>query len=146
MLRILAGTALLVTGLAGCALGIDADGKSPHGHYQVEVGYRAAYETAMQQARQCLTGKDAYTVRGQIDDVSRKATVRVIAPFTSNDIARVEIAALDTSRSDLHIAMWGRSIWNGDAVIAMRDAIRFGVPSCVSYMPSDRNDPVRAPK
>jgi len=33
--------------------------------------------------------------------------------------------------------MWGKSIWNTDALRAMREAVVYGVPSCVAYMPGD---------
>ncbi|OWT77585.1 hypothetical protein CEY04_12605 [Achromobacter sp. HZ28] len=143
-MRITAAASVLAVGLAGCAIGI-TPGQSPSGDYKVEVGYQKAYQLARTQAEQCLTGKDAYQVRGTVDDAGRKATLRVTAPFSDNDVARVDIVGIDAGHSDVHIAMWGRSVWNADAVIAMRDAIRFQVPSCVSYMPSDTNNPVTPP-
>lgn len=144
MLRITAAASVLAVGLVGCTLGI-SPGQSPSGDYKVEVGYQQALKAARAQAELCLTGKDAYTVRDTVDDAARKATLRVTAPFTDNDVARVDIVGIDAGHSDVHIAMWGERIWNGDAVVAMRDAIRFQVPSCVSYMPSDTNNPVRPP-
>ncbi|MFC4274493.1 BPTD_2524 family lipoprotein [Achromobacter aloeverae] len=141
----MAAATVLAVSLAGCSMGIQP-GQSPSGDYKVEVGYRKAYEAARAQAELCLTAKDAYKVRGEVDDAGRKATLRVTAPLTDNDVARVDIVGIDAGHSDVHIAMWGRSIWNGDAMIAMRDAIRFQVPTCVSYMPSDTNNPVRPPQ
>ncbi|OZI32319.1 hypothetical protein CAL29_17645 [Bordetella genomosp. 10] len=143
-MRIMAVATMLAAGLAGCSTGI-TPGQSPSGDYKVEVGYRQAYEAARVQAEQCLTGNNAYQVRGDVDDAGHKAVLRVTAPFSDSDVARVDIAGIDAGHSNVHIAMWGRSIWNGDAVVAMRDAIRFRVPACVSYMPSESNNPVRAP-
>jgi hypothetical protein len=145
MSRILAAASVLAVSLAGCSVGI-TPGQSPSGEYKVEVGYQQAYKAARTQAEMCLTGKDAYAVQGNVDDAGRKAILRVTAPLSGNDVARVEITGIDAGHSDVRIAMWGRSIWNGDAVIAMRDAIRFQVPTCVSYMPSDTNNPVKAPQ
>jgi hypothetical protein len=143
MLRIFAAAAVLALGLAGCSLGIAPGRESPSGDYKLGVNYQDAYKTAVAQARLCLTGQDAYRVVDDVDTVGRKALVRVEAPFTRNDIARVDITALDDHTSNVRIAMWGQGIWDADAVIAMRDAIRFGLPACVSYMPSDTNKPVR---
>lgn len=146
MFRILAAAAALVLGLAGCSLGIAPGSESPARSYKLAVNYQDAYKTAEAQARMCLVGKDAYSVVGNLDTSSRKGVVRVTAPFTDNDIVRVDVSAIDEKNSDVRIAMWGRGTWNGDAVVAMRDAIRFGLPSCTSFMPSDTNDPVQAPR
>jgi hypothetical protein len=148
MFRILAaaGAATLALGLAGCTLGIAPGGNSPTRVYNLAVNYKDAYKSAEAQANSCLVGSGAYTVRGDLDTAGRKAKVWVSAPFTDNDIARVNIAAIDDNNSQVTIAMWGERIWNGDAIIAMRDAIRFGVPSCVSYMPSDSTGSAPPPK
>jgi hypothetical protein len=139
MFRILAAAAAatMALGLAGCTLGIAPGGNSPTRTYNLAVNYKDAYKSAQAQARQCLVGTGAYTVGGDLDTVGRKGKVTVTAPFTDNDIARVDIKAIDDGNSQVVIAMWGERIWNYQAIIAMRDAMRFGVTSCVSYMPSD---------
>jgi hypothetical protein len=137
MFRRFAAAAILAFGLAGCTLGINPGRESPSGDYKLAVNYQSAYNVARVQAEQCLTGKDAYRVVGNLDTVGRKGQVRVLAPFTDNNIAVVEVAAIDDRNSDVHIAMWGEGIWNADAVTAMRDAIQFQLPACVSYMPAN---------
>ena len=137
MFRIFAAAATLALGLAGCTLGIAPGRESPSGDYKIAVNYQSAYNTAKAQAEQCLTGKSAYRVVGNLDTVGRKGQVKVLAPFTDNNIALVNLAAIDDGNTEVHIEMWGEGIWNADAVIAMRDAIQFQIPACVSYMPSD---------
>ena len=137
MFRIFAAAATLALGLAGCTFGIAPGRVSPSGDYKIAVNYQSAYNVARAQAEQCLTGKSAYRVVGNLDAASRKAQVKVLAPFTSNDIALVNLSAIDDRNTDVHIEMWGEGIWNMDAVIAMRDAIQFQIPACTSYMPSD---------
>jgi hypothetical protein len=146
MLRIFAAAAALALGLAGCTLGIAPGTPAPSGDYKLGVSYQDAYKSAVAQARLCLTGDDAYKIENSLDTVGRTAQVRVVAPFTSNDIARVDIAAIDDRNSQVKVVMWGRGIWNADAVIAMRDAIRFNLPACASYMPSDAVKPLKAPR
>lgn len=137
MFRRFVAAALLASGLAGCTLGIAPGSQSPTGDYKIAVNYQSAYNTALAQAEQCLTGKSAYRVESNLDTGNRKGQVRVLAPFTSNRIALVDLSAIDDSHTDVHIEMWGEGIWNADAVTAMRDAIEFQIPACVSYMPSD---------
>lgn len=137
MLRIFAAAATLAFGLAGCTFGIAPGRESPSGDYKIAVNYQSAYSIAREQAEQCLTGKSAYRVVGKLDTVNRKGQVKVLAPFTDNNIALVNVSAIDDRNTDVHIEMWGEGIWNADAVIAMRDAIRFQIPACVSYMPTD---------
>src|SRR5690606_40484501 len=102
-----------------------------------QPSYRDASPGATAQARRCLQSTGAYTVHGQMDDTARTALVRVEAPFTGDDVTRVQIAATGERQSKVDIAMWGRGIWNEDAVRAMREAIIYGLPSCVAYMPGD---------
>jgi hypothetical protein len=137
MFRRFAAAAMLAFGLAGCTFGIAPGRQSPTGDYQIAVNYQSAYNTALAQAKQCLTGKDAYRVESHLDVGSRKGQVRVLAPFTSNSIALVDLSAIDDNHTLVHIEMWGEGIWNAQAVTAMRDAIRFQIPGCVSYMPDD---------
>jgi hypothetical protein len=146
MLRIFAAAAALALGLAGCTLGIAPGTASPSGDYKLGVNYQDAYKSALAQAKLCLTGNDAYKIENRLDTVGRTAQVRVVAPFTRNDIARVDIAAIDDRDSQVKVVMWGQGIWNTDAVIAMRDAIRFALPACTSYMPSDSSPSVKAPR
>lgn len=133
-----AAAALLAFGLAGCTFGIHSGRESPSGDYKIAVNYQSAYNTALAQAQQCLVGKDAYRVVSNLDTVGRKGQVRVLAPFTDNNIALVNPAAIDDRNTDVHIEMWGESIWNESALIAMRDAIEFQIPACTSYMPSGK--------
>ncbi|ARP87074.1 BPTD_2524 family lipoprotein [Bordetella genomosp. 9] len=144
MFRRFAAAAILASGLAGCTFGIASGRQSPSGDYKLAVNYQAAYKVARAQAEECLTGRDAYRVVGNLDTVGRKAQVKVLAPFTDNDIARVDMTAIDDGNTDVHIAMWGEGIWNADAVIAMRDAIQFQIPACVSYMPTDAERAARS--
>lgn len=137
MFRIFAAAATLALGLAGCTFGIAPGRVSPSGDYKIAVNYQSAYSVARDQAEQCLTGKSAYRVVGKLDTVGRTGQVKVLAPFTDNNIALVNLTAIDDRNTDVHIEMWGEGIWNADAVTAMRDAIRFQIPACVSYMPSD---------
>jgi hypothetical protein len=139
MLRISTAAAVLAIGatLAGCTVGISG-GDSPRDHFTADVNYQRALRSAEEQARTCLLGNDAYQVQATDDKASRSGVVRVNAPFTPNDMARVDIKALGENRSDVTVVMWGRNLWNRAAVDAMHDAIVYSVPSCTSFMPSSR--------
>ncbi|MDM9557405.1 MULTISPECIES: BPTD_2524 family lipoprotein [Bordetella] len=137
MIRIAVAAAACAVALAGCSSGISADGSSPSDSFTAQSNYRDAYQAANAQAERCLRGSGAYQVVGGLDQGGGGASLRVVAPFTGADVARVRIAALNERQSKVDITMWGRGIWNRDAVRAMREAIVYGVPSCVSYMPGD---------
>ncbi|GAB1579507.1 BPTD_2524 family lipoprotein [Bordetella petrii] len=137
MIRIAVAAAACAVGLAGCSSGISAGGNSPTDSFTAQSDYREAYRAANAQAERCLRGSGAYQVVGGLDQAGGGASLRVVAPFTGADVARVRIAALNERQSKVDITMWGRGIWNSDAVRAMREAIIYGVPSCVSYMPGD---------
>ena len=141
--RAVAATVVLAASLSGCALGITPESGSPSSNFTANVEYQQAWRMADAQAKQCLPGDSAYAVRGGVDSVGRTAQTLVEAPFTRNDIVRVEIKALDASRSEVRIAMWGEGIWNQVAVDAMHDAIVYGVTGCTSYMP---HEPVKKPR
>ncbi|MBO1113009.1 BPTD_2524 family lipoprotein [Bordetella petrii] len=136
MIRVAVAAALGAAGLAGCSTGLSG-GSALTDSFTVQSGYRDAYSAAEAQAERCLRGTGAYTVHGEVDQAGRGALVRVEVPFTNDDVARVRIAALDERQSKVDVAMWGRGIWNTDAMRAMREAIIYGVPSCVAYMPGD---------
>lgn len=144
MIRVAMAAAVAALGLAGCSTGLSSGG-GLHDSLSVQSSYRDAYQAATAQARRCLQGTGAYTVHGQIDDTARTALVRVEAPFTGDDVTRVQIAAIGERQSKVDIAMWGRGIWNEDAVRAMREAIIYGLPSCVAYMPGDPRPQNNAP-
>lgn len=137
MIRIAVAAAIAAAGLAACSTGISPGGGSPSGSFTVQSDYRAAYQAARAQAERCLQGTGAYKVHGEVDTTGRSALLRVVAPFTGDDVTRVRIAALDERQSKVDVVMWGRGIWNTDAMRAMREAIIYGVPSCVAYMPGD---------
>ncbi|ANY15873.1 BPTD_2524 family lipoprotein [Bordetella pseudohinzii] len=121
--------------LAGCAVGSGPNGGALSADMQAQVSVQSAYDAAVAQAERCLVGQGGYRVDGQVNE--RSALMRVLAPFGSNEMTRVEITSTGPASSAVRINMWGRSIWNADALRAMKEAITFGVPSCVAYMPGD---------
>ena len=133
MFKPMAAIALLA-GLAGCALGIDG-GSAPRATFQANMPVQDALNAAQEQATLCLRGKDAYEVVRLPGGNADSGSVVVRAPFTQNDIARVDVAGAGAGRSNVDIVMWGRSLWDANAVSAMRDAITFRTPSCKAYMP-----------
>lgn len=134
----MAVTALALAGLSACSTGISSGGNTPTDRVTVDFDYRSTYAAATAQAERCLRGEGgAYTVHGTVDDVNRTALVRVEAPFTGDDVARVTIAGQGERQSQVDIVMWGRGIWNDVALDAMRAAVTFQVPSCTTYMPKD---------
>jgi len=135
MIRTAVAAAVAAAGLAACSTGISPG--APSDSFTAQSEYRDAYRAATAQAERCLRGTGAYKVQGEVDAAGRSALLRVVAPFTGDDVARVRIAAIDQRQSKVDIVMWGRGIWNTDALRAMREAITYGVPSCVSYMPGD---------
>ena len=137
MIRIAVAT-LALAGLSACSTGISSGGDMPTSRLTVDFGYRSTYEAATAQAERCLRGEGgAYTVHGTVDDANRTAMVRVEAPFSGEDVARVNITGQGSKQSQVDIVMWGRGIWNDVAVDAMRAAVTYQVPSCVTYMPKD---------
>lgn len=137
MFRI-AVAAVAVAGLAACSTGISSGGAQPSGSVTVQADYRSVYKAVTAQAERCLRGEGgAYTVHGTVDDASRSALVRVQAPFTGDDVARMTITGQGDRQTQVEIVMWGRGIWNDGAMRAMREAAIYQVPSCTTYMPSD---------
>ena len=125
----------LLGALSGCALGISGS-DSPRASFQANMSVQDALDAAQEQARLCLTGRDAYQVLRIPGGNADSGSVVVRAPFTTNDIVRVDVSSASTARSNVEIVMWGRNIWDAKAVAAMRDAITFRTPSCRSYMPT----------
>lgn len=136
MIRITVAAVVAAVGLTACSTGL-SDGGGLRDSFTVQSNYQEAYQAAKSQAERCLRGTGAYTVHGQLDETARTGLVRVEAAFTGEDVTRVRVAATDERHSQVEIAMWGRGLWNRDAVRAMREAIIYDVPSCVGYMPGD---------
>jgi len=132
--------AAVVLGLAGCAIGAAPGGGALSGSFEVATPYRQAYQAARQQAERCLVGEGGYQVVGGLDDGARTGLVRVVPRLVDGEMARVEVSALDAGRSRVRVSMWGRSLWNDEAMRAMHDAVVFGVPSCGTYMPGGAKD------
>lgn len=141
MYKSLLTTLVLSVGVAGCSLGVTPNGDSPSLTFQAPVPYQTALGSAQRQAELCLRGKKAYEVVTEQDTAARKAVLRVTAPYTSNDLARVEITGTGDKSSDVRVIMWGENIWNRDAVKAMRDAVLYDLASCTSYMPVEAPPP-----
>lgn len=137
MYRMMLAAPALALGLAGCSLGIGAGSDSPTLVFKTDFSYQEAYGFAREQAELCLLGKESYALRGNVDTAGKTAQVRVTAPFTDNDMARVEIKASGEQSADVTVTMWGVGIWNAAAARAMRDAVQYGVPSCTAFMPGD---------
>lgn len=133
MFKPMAAIALLGL-LGGCALGVNSE--APRASFQANMPVQDALDAAQAQAKLCLTGNDAYHVVRIPGGNADSGSVVVRAPFTANDIARVDVSRASTAASNVEIVMWGRSIWDAKAVASMRDAIIFRLPSCRDYMPS----------
>lgn len=128
--------------LGGCAVGADGSA-APRSSFQANMPVQDALKAAQEQAQLCLTGKNAYQVSRVPGGNADSGSVVVRAPFTDKEVARVDVAAAGGGRSRVDIAMWGQSIWDAAAVLAMRDAITFRTPSCKSYMPRQAPAPTK---
>lgn len=134
----LAVAAMAVAGLAACSTGLSSGGNTLRDSVTVPADVRSVYQAVIGQAERCLRGANgAYTVHSTIDEAARTALVRVEAPITGDDVARMNILGEGAGQTRVEIAMWGRGIWNADAVRAMRAAVIYQVPSCATYMPRD---------
>ena len=121
--------------LSACApMGVESK-EALHDAFEAPVAYQDAYQRARDQAEMCLRGESQHPVEGSLDQGQQSAQVYVHAPFTKNRLASVDIQAIDTTHSQVKVAMWGVNVWDEHAVTAMRDAIMLGVPTCRSYMP-----------
>jgi hypothetical protein len=128
--------ALAVAALSGCTVGLGAGSASLAGDFEAPVGYQQAYRSAVDQAKLCLLGSGAYHVEGGLDAAAQKGTMRVVANLVdSREMARVEVGPAGANRTRVHVQMWGRSIWDAKAMVAMHDAVYFSSPSCSAYIP-----------
>ncbi|KOF53477.1 MULTISPECIES: BPTD_2524 family lipoprotein [unclassified Achromobacter] len=138
MYRNLVAASALALGLAGCSIGISQDSHSPRAEFTAPVDYKDAYDTAVRQANACLRSTDnAYRVSGRLDTASQAGTVRVLAPYSDNEMALVDVKGAGPGKTAVRIVMWGKGTWDAAAVRAMSDAIVYGLTSCSSYMPLD---------
>ena len=119
--------------LAGCALGIQADGNSPTISYSVPRSYQTVYLRAQNQAAECLTAKKQYDVYAQVDPARQTGQVAVRSHLGDIEVARTEIKAIDDKNTQVTQTVWGRSPWDKSALEAMRHSIRMDTSVCVAY-------------
>ncbi len=144
MVRNLVAVSALALGLAGCSLGISQNGASPHSEFKAPVNYKDAYATVVRQANACLRGADnAYRVVSNLDEGAQSAVVQVLAPYTDNELTRVDLKAAGAKSTDARIVVWGKGTWDVAAMRAMQDAIFYNLTSCATYMPLDPRPPVK---
>ncbi len=126
--------AMILAVLSGCT-GI-SPGRSPSETYTFAVPYEQAYKMAIAMSEQCLRSVTQYPVVSTINRQTRTAQVAVTGLLEKAHYSQVDIRALDDKRTEVRITMWGESIWGHEAILAMRDSIQFGVPTCFSSMPT----------
>ncbi|ARP95459.1 BPTD_2524 family lipoprotein [Bordetella genomosp. 13] len=132
-----AGMAALA--LAGCSVGTAPGGGDLSGSFDAAVGLQRAYQASRQQAERCLVGDGGYEVVSNLDQSASRGHLYVRPKLVEGEVARVELSAIDANRTRVQVSMWGKSIWNEGAMRAMHDAVVFGVPSCTTYMPTDKD-------
>ncbi|KGD92184.1 hypothetical protein JL37_16160 [Achromobacter sp. RTa] len=140
----LVAASALALGLAGCSIGISQNGASPHSEFKAPVAFKDAYATAIRQSRDCLRSTDnAYRVVADLNESAQSGVVRVLAPFSDNEMSRVDLKAAGPKSTDVRIVMWGKGTWDPAAMRAMQDAVYYSLVSCSSYMPLDPRPPVK---
>ncbi|CAB3727377.1 MULTISPECIES: BPTD_2524 family lipoprotein [Achromobacter] len=144
MYRNLVAASALALGLAGCSLGISQDSASPHSEFKAPVAFKDAYATVIRQSNNCLRSTDnAYRVVSDLNEAAQTGVVRVLAPYTDNEMSRVDLKAAGPASTDVRIVMWGKGTWDAAAMRAMQDAIYYSITSCSTYMPLDPRPPVK---
>ncbi|MGY6269621.1 BPTD_2524 family lipoprotein [Achromobacter denitrificans] len=144
MYRNLVAASALALGLAGCSMGISQTGSSPHSEFKAPVAFKDAYATAIRQSNDCLRSTDnAYRVVADLNESAQSGVVQVLAPYSDNEMSRVELKAAGAKSTDVRIVMWGKGTWDAAAMRAMQDAVYYGLVSCSSYMPLDPRPKVK---
>ncbi|CAB3700210.1 MULTISPECIES: BPTD_2524 family lipoprotein [Achromobacter] len=144
MYRNLVAASALALGLAGCSLGISKDSAGPHSEFKAPVAFKDAYATVIRQSNNCLRSTDnAYRVISDLNEGAQSGVVRVLAPYTDNEMSRVELKAAGAKSTDVRIVMWGKGTWDAAAMQAMQDAIYYSITSCSTYMPLDPRPAVK---
>ena len=139
----LVAASALALGLAGCSMGISS-GSSPHSEFKAPVSFKDAYDAAIRQASYCLRSTDnAYRVVDTLNESAQSGVVQVLAPYSDNEVTRVELKAAGPKTTDVRIVVWGKGTWDAAAMRAMQDAIYYSLVSCSSYMPLDPRPPVK---
>ena len=144
MYRNLVPASALALGLAGCSIGISQDGSSPHSEFKAPVAFKDAFDAVIRQSNACLRSTDnAYRVVPDLNESTQSGVVRVLAPYSDNEMSRVDLKAAGPKTTDVRIVMWGKGTWDAAAMRAMQDAVYYGLVSCSTYMPLDPRPPVK---
>jgi hypothetical protein len=124
----------LVSILTACG-GISSD-SAPNATFTVKVNYKDVFERAKAQAEYCWRSETNYPVVADLNVAQRSALVYVTGLLGSTRMAQLVARAIDDNTTEVKVTVNGISIWNKTAVLAMKEVVEFGVPTCTSYMPS----------
>ena len=119
--------------LAGCALGIQADGSSPSVTYTVPYSYQVVYMRAAHQANECQYGNSEVKVHSRIDPAMNTGVVSVLDPISGAEMARTTLKAVDARHTEVVQIVAGRGSWNQDVLNAMQQSIRMDASVCHVY-------------
>jgi len=125
---------IVVSILAGCG-GITSD-SAPNATFIVKVNYKDVFERAKAQAERCWRSETNYPVVAELNVAQRNAIVYVTGLMGSTRMAQLVARAVDDNATEVKVTVNGASIWNKSAVLAMKEVVEFGAPTCTSYMPS----------
>ena len=120
--------------LAGC-IGIDSK-SSPKNTFTVDVSFEEVYRRAYAQAEYCWRTDTGYPLGGGINQAAKTSQVYVTGDLGGR-LGQVDAIARADQSSEVTITVWGVGAWGPEALLAMKEVVQFGVPTCSSYMPKD---------
>lgn len=137
--------ACLLTGLAGCAIGIQDS--SPQVSYEVDKPYRTVYARALDQANECLRGdgtfngrqvnfdlrQSAFDVKDHLDAGAGQGEITVNDPLTGTVVARTSFRSLGANRTEVTQTVSGKGSWDGKTLHAMQQSILMDASVCTVY-------------
>ncbi len=126
-------TTLLPLFLSAC-IGINPN-SSPKDSFNVPVAYENVFERAKAQAQRCWSAEGEFPIIGSVNTADKTAYVAVTSELGGSRYGQVDIRALDAQSSQVQVTVNGINIWNAKSLVAMREVIQFGTPTCISYMP-----------
>lgn len=120
--------------LVGCTGAVV--GQTPSAKFEVPVPIQVAYDRALAQTKYCLVTEDEFPVTAKVANDQQTANITVRMSISGTRLADMSMQAVDASKTNVLVNMWGVNVWDQAAVDAMKAAIEFGVPSCTNYFPT----------